>query len=110
MLRYICDGVDDRHFATCFTVQPHLFQHRQPMGPKAAFSDANDHCGDVDDKANTANIRRSACLNFPELISDTTGWFDSCPDSNVRPHVGEIQVTRRGLRPILLSMPQVKSR
>jgi hypothetical protein len=81
MLRYICDGVDNRELATCFTVQPQLFQHHRPIGPKAAFSDINDHDGDTNDKATTANIRRSVRSNFPNLISGETDWVDSYPDS-----------------------------
>ena len=81
MLRYVCDGVDDRQLATCFTVQPQLFQHHRPVGPKAAFSDINDHGGDNNEKATTLNIRKSVRLNFPQLISGATDWVDSYPDS-----------------------------
>jgi hypothetical protein len=81
MLRYVCDGVDDRQLATCFTVQPQLFQHHRPAGPKAAFSDINDHGWGVNDKATTLNIRKSVRLNFQQLISGATDWVDSYPDS-----------------------------
>jgi hypothetical protein len=81
MLRYVCDGVDDRQLATCFTVQPQLFQHHRPAGPKAAFSDINDHGWDVNDKATTLNIRKSVRINFPQLISGAMDWVDSYPDS-----------------------------
>jgi hypothetical protein len=80
MFRYVCDGVDDRQLATCLTVQPQLFQHHRPVGPKSSFSDISDHGGDVNDKATTANIRWSVRLNFPRLVSGATDWVDSYPD------------------------------
>ena len=81
MLRYVCDGVDDRQLATCFTVQPQLFQHHRPVGPKAAFSDITDQGRDNNDKATTLNIRKSVRINFPRLVSGATDWIDSYPDS-----------------------------
>lgn len=81
MLRYVCDGVDDRHQATCLTVQPQLFQHHRPAGSRAGFSDISDHGNGYNERATTDNIRWSVRVNFPKLINGETDYIDSYPDA-----------------------------
>jgi len=85
MLRYVCDGVDDRQQATCFTVQPQLFQHHRPAGSRAGFSDINDFGDDLGDgyneRATTDNVRWSVRVNFPKLVNGQTDYTDSYPDA-----------------------------
>lgn len=81
MLRFVCDGVDERQQATCLTVQPQLFQHHRPAGSRAGFSDINDFGGDINDVATTDNIRWSVRVNFPKLVSGKTDYIDSYPDA-----------------------------
>jgi hypothetical protein len=80
MLRFVCDGVDERQQATCLTVQPQLFQHHRPAGSRAGFSDINDFGGGYNDVATTDNIRWSVRVNFPKLINGETDYIDSYPD------------------------------
>lgn len=80
MFRFVCDGVDDRQLGTCFTVQPQLFQHHRPRGPRDGFSDINQNDG-YNERATTANVRWSVRLNLPKLISGETDYVDSFPDT-----------------------------
>lgn len=84
MLRYVCDGVDDRQQATCLTVQPQLFQHHRPAGSRAGFSDISDHGDGYNERATTDNIRWSVRVNFPKLINGETDYIDSYPDAAKR--------------------------
>jgi hypothetical protein len=81
MLRFVCDGVDERQQATCLTVQPQLFQHHRPAGSRAGFSDISDFGDDYNERATTDNIRWSVRVNFPKLIGDGTDYIDSYPDA-----------------------------
>jgi hypothetical protein len=80
MFRSVCDGVDDRPIRTCLTVQPQLFQHHRPVGPKSTFSDISDHGSDYNDRAFTKNIRWSVRLNFPKLIDGQMDYIDLFKD------------------------------
>lgn len=64
MFRYVCVGVDDRQLGICLTVQPQLFQHHRPVGPKSGFSDISSHGDGFNDQAFTRNIRWSTRLKF----------------------------------------------
>lgn len=77
MFRYICDGVDARQLGTCFTVQPQLFQHHRPVGPRSSFSDISDHGSGHNENAETKNIRRSTRLNMVPLMNGDTAFIDS---------------------------------
>lgn len=81
MLRFVCDGVDDRRLATCLTVQPQLFQHHRPRGPRAGFSDIDKGDGGYNERATTANVRWSVRVNFPKLVEGETDYYDSYPDA-----------------------------
>lgn len=87
MFRYVCDGVDDRQLATCLTVQPQLFQHHRPVGPKSGFSDISDHGDGFNDQAFTRNVRWSVRLNFPKLISGATDYIDLFRDGAEKLHL-----------------------
>lgn len=89
MLRFVCDGVDGRRLATCLTVQPQLFQHHRPRGPRAGFSDINDSDDGYNEKATTANIRWSVRSNFPKLVEGETDYYDSYPDAEIDETVEE---------------------
>ena len=80
MLRYVCDGVRGRQMGTCFTVQPQLFQHHRPVGPRARFSDISDHGDGYNDRAVTTNIRWSSRLNLPRLVEGRIDYIDSYDD------------------------------
>ena len=82
MLRFVCDGVDERQQATCLTVQPQLFQHHRPAGSRAGFSDINEFGEGYNDRATTDNIRWSVRVNFPKLVSGETDYIDSYPDAD----------------------------
>jgi len=80
MLQDVCDGNDGRQPATCFTVQPQLFQHHRPVGSRAGFSDIDNYDG-YNGHASTGNIRWSVRLNFPKLMNGKTDYIDSFPDA-----------------------------
>lgn len=80
MFRSICDGVDGRSLATCLTVQPQLFQHHRPVGPRSKFSDINDFGDGYNARAETTNIRWSTRRNFPKLINGETEYTDLYDD------------------------------
>ncbi|EKG14494.1 hypothetical protein MPH_08343 [Macrophomina phaseolina MS6] len=88
MFRSICDGVDGRPLSTCLTVQPQLFQHHRPVGPKSSFSDISDHGTDYNEQAFTRNIRWSTRLNFPKLLYGETDYIDLFKDGEKMPELG----------------------
>lgn len=79
MFRYICDGVEGRHIGICLTVQPQLFQHHRPVGPRSAFSDISDHGSGYNEHAETKNIMKSVRLNFEPLINGDENLVNSYP-------------------------------
>lgn len=81
MFRFVCDGIDGRGLGTCLTVQPQLFQHHRPVGPRTGFSDINKYDDGYNDRATTGNIRWSVRVNFPQLMSGETDYYDSYPDA-----------------------------
>lgn len=87
MFRYVCDGVDDRELGICLTVQPQLFQHHRPVGPKSGFSDISSHGDGFNDQAFTRNIRWSTRLNFPKFISGATDYIDLFKDGAEKLHL-----------------------
>lgn len=80
MMRNICDGQGDRETATCFTVQPQLFQHHRPIAEKGSFSDITDHGHAYNKKAYTRNVRWSTHLNFQNLLGGRTDYIDLFKD------------------------------
>lgn len=94
MLRFVCDGVDGRRLATCLTVQPQLFQHHRPKGPRAGFSDINNSDEGYNERATTANIRWSVRVNFPKIIEGETDYYESYPDAEAD-ETGEWRRERR---------------
>lgn len=82
MMRYVCDGVQGRQLATCLTVQPQLFQHHRPVGPRSGFSNIADLGDGYNEQAATENIRWSTRLNFPKLVNGQTDYIDPYPDSD----------------------------
>jgi hypothetical protein len=59
----------------CFSVEPQLFHHHRPAGPKSKDSDiagANDQ--GVREKGNTETIELSARLNMDQLVRGTEDW------------------------------------
>jgi len=88
MFRALCDGVDDRPLFTCLTVQPELFQHHRPVGPKASFSDISDHGEGMNEKAFTRNIRWSTRGNLDKLVNGKKDFVDLFRDGEPRPELG----------------------
>ena len=80
MLRSICDGTNDRIMRTCLTVQPQIFQHHRPRGPKSRFSDITDHGSEYNQQTYTRNVRWSTRLNLPKLIEGDTDYIDLFED------------------------------
>lgn len=81
MLQDVCDGNDEREVATCLTVQPQLFQHHRPVGPRAGFSDIDNFGDGYNEQAATGNVRWSVRVNFPKLLKGETDYIDSFPDA-----------------------------
>lgn len=83
MFRDVCDGTDGRQLGTCFTVQPQLFQHHRPVGPRASFSDINNYGNDdgYNDRAATSNIRWSVRVNFAKLVNGELDYIDPFPNT-----------------------------
>jgi hypothetical protein len=80
MFREVCDGVKGRELGMCLTVQPQLFQHHRPVGPRAGFSDISNHGDGYNEIAFTRNVRWSVRLNFRQLISGKTDYTDLFQD------------------------------
>jgi hypothetical protein len=78
--RDVCDGTNDRSYATCLTVQPQLFNHHRPVGSKSTFSDIQDHGKEWNEVAYTRNVRWSVRVNFPVLVEDGTDYVDLFKD------------------------------
>lgn len=64
----------------CPSVQPQLFQHHRPVGPRSKFSGISDHGDGYNERAETINIRWSTRLNFEKLIYGQTDYIDSYKD------------------------------
>ena len=82
MFRSICHGSEERPIHTCLTVQPQLFQHHRPIGPKSGFSDISDHGTDYNEKAFTRNVRWSTRMNFRKLVDGMTDYIDLFKDGD----------------------------
>jgi hypothetical protein len=82
MFRHVCDGAEGRELGVCLSVQPQLFQHHRPVGPRAGFSDISDHGSGFNDHAYTRNIRWSVRLNFRQLISGSKDYIDLFKDES----------------------------
>jgi hypothetical protein len=82
MFRHVCDGVEGRELGVCLSVQPQLFQHHRPVGPRTGFSDIFDHGSGLNDYAYTRNIRWSIRLNFRQLISGSKDYSDLFKDGS----------------------------
>lgn len=85
MFRSVCQGSDGHARATCLTVQPQLFQHHRPAGPKRGFSDINDFGPAINEHAYSRNIRWSTRLNFAQLLQNGTNYVDQFPDGQPKP-------------------------
>lgn len=88
MLRDACDGNGDRPRHNCFTVQPQLFQHHRPVGPKSAFSEIGNHGEGWNNQAFTRNVRWSTRLNFRKLIDGQTDYVDLFRDGDNATELG----------------------
>ncbi|KAF2088231.1 glycosyltransferase family 25 protein [Saccharata proteae CBS 121410] len=88
MFRSMCDGVDDRSIRTCLTVQPQLFQHHRPVGPKSSFSDISDHGTAYNEQPFTRNVRWSTRVNFPKLVYGETDYIDLFRDGEPAKNLG----------------------
>ena len=75
-LRHFCDGSHE-----CITVQPQLFQHHRPVGPRKSLSDIGDFGEGYNDKASTSNIRWSTRINLKKLLQGEGDFIDSYEDS-----------------------------
>lgn len=62
-LRRFCEGTGGRAYHRCLTMQPSLFQHYRPVGPKSAESDISDHGSGWREKAHTNVVRWSVRMN-----------------------------------------------
>lgn len=85
MFRAMCDGSGGRPLATCLTVQPQLFQHHRPRGPKAKESEISSHGDGFNEHSFTANVRWSTRINLPKLVLGETDYFDLYPDGGTGP-------------------------
>lgn len=89
LLRYVCDGSHGRgERAVCLTVQPPLFEHHRPVGPKAKVSDLAVHEG-WNGEAFTINVRWSARVNLGRLVSGETDYVDSLRDGEEGRHLAD---------------------
>ena len=80
MFRHMYNGVEGCELGVCLSVQPQLFQHHRPVGPRTGFSDISDHGSGFDDYAYTRNIRWSVRLNFRQLLSGSKDYSDLSKD------------------------------
>lgn len=86
-VRAFCDGPSDPSApnpprSLCLTVQPPLFNHHRPAGPKTALSDVYDYgAGDVERDASDM-IRWSTRLNADVLIRGGDVYRDGLPDAD----------------------------
>lgn len=80
MMRDLCEGVSGRPYHTCLTVQPQLFNHHRPAGPKKYYSEISDHGHGITENPYTEIIRWSARMNLAKLIDGTTDYDDQYPD------------------------------
>ncbi|EME40818.1 glycosyltransferase family 25 protein [Dothistroma septosporum NZE10] len=83
--RPMCDGLFGRPTHSCISVQPQLFQHHRPVGPKSKFSGISDHGDGFNEHAYTRNIRWSTRINFDKLVYGQTDYIDSYQDGQEEP-------------------------
>ncbi|KAK7705215.1 hypothetical protein SLS64_008051 [Diaporthe eres] len=76
-----CNGQDGRGDHRCLTMQPALFQHHRPMGPKSFESDISDHGDEWQDKPLTDMVRWSVRLNAEEIMNGGRNFSDQWPDT-----------------------------
>jgi hypothetical protein len=81
MHRSVCEGSEGRPLRICLTVQPQLFQHHRPVGPRSSFSEISDQGDEYNKRAHTLNVRWSIRLNFPKLVDGQTDYIDLYRDS-----------------------------
>jgi hypothetical protein len=79
MLRWFCEGSAGRHYHECLTVQPTVFSHYKPIGPKSDESDISQHKG-WQEFEQTDGIRWSVRLNAEKLADGRTDFVDQWPD------------------------------
>lgn len=82
LLQRFCDSATGRRapHRRCLTMQPSLFQHHRPVGPKNAESDITDHGGGWRDRPHTNVLRWSVRMNAGELIDGGAEFEDQWPD------------------------------
>lgn len=82
LLLWFCDGAEQegRAYHDCLTMQPSLFQHHRPAGPKSAESDISSHGDGYEKDARTTVVRHSVRLNAEELMEGGTNFIDQYPD------------------------------
>lgn len=83
-LRWFCEGREGRNSRRdgCLTMQPALFQHHRPAGPRTHESDISPHGdgGEWRDEPHTNVLRWSVRMNAEELMSGGTDFKDQWPD------------------------------
>ncbi|KAI1880576.1 hypothetical protein JX265_000816 [Neoarthrinium moseri] len=79
LLRWFCEGVEDRKYHNCLTLQPALFQHHRFAGPKSANSDISDH-GEGFQEASTDVVRWSVRMNAEAMMAGEP-FVDQFPDA-----------------------------
>lgn len=84
LLRWFCEGREGRNDrrSGCMTMQPSLFQHHRPTGPRTHESDISPH-GDGTEwrtEPHTNVLRWSVRMNAEELINGGTHFKDQWPD------------------------------
>jgi hypothetical protein len=82
MLRQFCEGSAGRELHVCLTVQPTLFDHHRPAGPKSKESDITSHGDDYQDKALTLNIQWSVRMNVEKLLRGEKTFDDQYPNTS----------------------------
>lgn len=90
LLQRFCDSADSRRAQSrrCLTMQPSLFQHHRPAGPKNSESDITDHGGGWRDQPHTNVLRWSVRMNAEELINEGVDFEDQWPDVVQSPDLG----------------------
>jgi hypothetical protein len=80
LLRRFCEGTSGRKYHNCLTVNPSLFHHHRPVGPKSAESDIQSHGDGYRKTAKTPVLRWSTRMNWEVLLDGRTDFVDQWPD------------------------------
>ena len=80
LLRWFCEGAEGRKHHTCLAMQPSLFQHHRPAGPKSAESDISDHGEGYRGAPHTNVLRWSVRMNAETMMDGENNFVDQWPD------------------------------